>query len=307
MSHFLQSAAWTKFQSALGRRAISKVTPEWSYTAYLESGFGNTRLYAPYGPEFSSPESANAALASLIDEGRQYAVTFVRIEPTNHLSAQSLSDKGWRPVTYQQLNPARTQVIDLTSSEEDILAGMTQNSRNLTRNYANKGLSIHKSTDPSDITILTSLLKGVAHRNHITPHSDAYFAAQASTLMPLGAATLFYVSYENSPIAAALVYDSETTRYYAHAAADDAYRKLSAGTALVGHMILDAKRSGLGYFDLYGIAPADDSDHPWSGFTKFKQSFGGHPVDYVGAWDYPIRKLPYAFYRTYQSMRHRLR
>src|SRR5690606_26698279 len=122
-----------------------------------------------------------------------------------------------------------------------ILAQMSQNSRNLTRNYHNKGLTIHKSTDPNDITILTSLLADVARRNHITPHSDEYFTAQADTLMPIGAACLFYVSYQDSPIAAALVYDSATTRYYAHAAADDSHRKLSAGTALVGHMILDAK------------------------------------------------------------------
>lgn len=307
MSHFLQSTAWEQFQTKLGRKSIANSGDSWSYRAYLEHGAGNTRLYAPYGPAFTSQEGFEAATTSLLNEARKLDATFIRIEPTSGVTSGDLRARGFKPVTYQQLNPARTQVIDLSPSSDEILAQMSQNSRNLTRNYHKKGLTMHVSTDPNDIGILTSLLRGVAARNHITLHSDDYFKSQAAALFPTGSAKLFYARFEDKPIAAALVYDSDTTRYYAHAAANDEYRKLSAATALVGHMILDAKEQGLSTFDLYGIAPESQPNHPWTGFTRFKQSFGGSPIEFLGAWDLPIKPLRYKLYRTYQLIRRRLR
>jgi len=307
MQHFLQTEAWEQFQKALGRLSVSDSGKGWSYTAYLEKGAGNTRLYAPYGPALETPRAFPDALASLTKAAKEHKATFLRIEPTYLIEPTVLRNLGFKPVTYQQLNPAHTLVIDLSQSEEAILAEMSQNSRNLTRNYKNKGLSIAQTQNPEDITILTSLLKGVATRNHITPHSEAYFKEQARILFPLDTARLFYVTYEDKPIAASLVYDSATTRYYAHAAANDEYRKLSPGTALVGQMILEAKSRGLTHFDLYGIAPPEHPNHPWSGFTKFKKSFGGEVVNYGGTWDLPIKPVAYRGYRAYQSLRRRLK
>jgi lipid II:glycine glycyltransferase (peptidoglycan interpeptide bridge formation enzyme) len=142
-------------------------------------------------------------------------------------------------------------------------------------------------------------------QNGIHTHSDSYFQAQAKALFPTGEAKLFYVTYEDKPIAASVVFDDATTRYYIHAGSNDAYRKLSAGTALLAYMIIDAKRHDKTSFDLYGIAPNNDPTHPWAGFTKFKKSFGGTPLTYVGAWDLPLIKLQYLLYRFYQQLTHK--
>jgi lipid II:glycine glycyltransferase (peptidoglycan interpeptide bridge formation enzyme) len=266
--------------------------------AIRESGTLNTRLYTPYGPEVTSLQAFDESIASLMKTAREQHVTFVRVDPVGAITAADLQARGFKPLTYQQLQPDHTQVIDLRQSKDEIFADMSQNSRNITKNIHKKGVTIRKSTNPADITILTSLLAGVASRNHIRTHDERYFSLQAETLFPLGAATLFIAELEGTPIAAALVYDSDDTRTYAHAAADDAYRKLSAGTALLGAMILDAKECGLTTFDLYGITESDDPKHPWYGFTKFKKSFGGTPLAYVGTWDLPINKPGYWLYQT---------
>ena len=307
MTHFLQSSAWKTFQESLGREVLSDSGDGWTYQAIIESGTGNTRLYCPFGPSLSSPEAFDNAITSLKKNALSKQATFIRVEPLGPITTADLQKRGFKEVTYQQLQPSHTLVIDLAPSHEEILAQMSQNSRNITRNYAKKGISIHTSYDQADVTILTSLLSRVASRNHIRTHSSDYFEAQAAALFPTKNAVLYYASVNNNPIAAALVYDDDTTRYYAHAAANDEYRKLSAGTALVGQMILDAKDKGLSHFDLYGIAPNDDPSHPWAGFTKFKRSFGGTPVTSVGAWDLPLKPLPYSFYRLYQSLRRKLR
>ncbi len=307
MSSFLQSPAWQAFQEALGRRTYTGSGDGWSYLAILESGTLNTRLYVPGGPAYAGAEQFDAALAALRMQGKALGATFLRIDPPDGIDTAQLQARGFRPVDYQQLQPAHTQLIDLTPSADDILAQMSQNSRNITRNYANKGVSIRTSQDPRDISILTSLLAGVASRNRITTHSDAYFQAQAEALLPRGAATLYIAEYEHSPIAAALVCDSDDTRTYVHAAADDTYRKLSAGTAIVGQTILDAKHKGLHYVDLYGIADSDNPAHPWAGFTRFKKSFGGRSVTHLGTWDLPLQPFRYRLYRTYQALYRMLR
>lgn len=307
MASFLQSPAWQAFQEKLGRTTFSDKSDGWSYLAIKESGTLNTRLYTPHGPEFTSVTQFDEAFASLVRLAKKEKTTFLRIDPAGDISSDDLRQRGLTPVTYQQLQPAHTQIIDLRQSEEELLAQMSQNSRNITRNYHKKGVTVRTSHNPDDITILTSLLSNVAHRNHITAHNEAYFRTQVEALFPFKAATLYIAEYEGRPIAASLIYDSTDTRTYAHAAADDTYRKLSAGTALVGQMILDAHRTGLSFFDLYGIADSDDPSHPWAGFTRFKKSFGGQPATRLGTWDFPINKPGYYLYRAYQSIYRKLR
>lgn len=303
MGSFLQGASWAEFQHKLGRDVTTNRGDDWRYQAVYERGTLNTRLYTPHGPEASNTRAMQAALDSLEQLGHKQGVTFVRVEPTSDITADELAKRGYKKVTFNQLQPEHTQIIDLSPTEDEIVAQMHQNTRNLYRNYAKKGVTMHFSTNPADIDIFLGFIHKVAERNHITPHSDAYFQAQAAALFPNGAAKLFYATLEGTPIAAAILYDSDDTRYYAHAAADDAYRKLSAGTSLLAYAIIDAKRAGKSFFDLYGIAPNDDQSHPWAGFTKFKKSFGGREVTYLGAWDKPLKPLQYFLYKTYQMLR----
>ena len=302
MTSFLQSPAWQAFQEALGRPTYTDSGDTWSYVAILETGTFNKRLYVPGGPVCTDAAGFDAALDSLRQVASRVGATFIRVDPPRSITGDELRARGFFQMTYQQLQPAHTQIINLSPPDTDLLAQMSQNSRNLTRNYANKGLVIRTTNDPADITILTSLLSGVASRSHMTPHSNEYFRVQAETLLPPGAATLYIAEYHHSPIAAALVCDSDDTRSYVHAAADDTYRKLSAGTALVGQMILDAKHAGLAWFDLYGIADTDDPQHPWAGFTRFKKSFGGQTVASPGTWDLPLHRNQYWLYRAYQTL-----
>lgn len=306
--HFLQSEAWQNFQKELGRKTFRQSGEGWEYLAILETGRGNTRLYCPYGPSAQDQRSFEEAMQSLMSLGKRENASFVRIEPTNPKRIDFIKKNGGKKVTYQSLNPERTIIIDLDRPVEDIVAAMTAPNRNYYRNYQKKGINIYQSTKVKDIEIFLGLIKKVAERTGMRPHSDDYFRRQAESLFPAGAAKLFVATYDKTPIAASIGYDSSTTRYYAHAGTDADYAKLHAGNALVARMIIDAKQQGLQQFDLYGIAPKNaPQDHPWSGFTKFKQSYGGTEVDYAGSWDIPLKRLPYFAYRAYQQLYRALR
>lgn len=295
--HFLQTAAWGSFQKALGRQIIENDTDNWHYLAIIEKGRLGTRLYCPYGPSAVDEDSLKDALHMLKAAARERNAIYVRVEPNVAISSESM--RKLRAVAApRNIQPAHTWRIGLTQPEETIIAGMRATNRNLHRTASNKGISFRKSNDPKDIEVLLTFVHEVARRTHIRPHSDEYFRLQAKTLLPLGAAHLFFAEYEDVPIAAALVYDSATTRYYAHAGGSYVHRKLHAGTPLVSHMMLEAKDSGLDTFDFYGIAPPDQPHHPWTGFSDFKKSFGGEQHDYAGTWDLPLKSVTYRAYRS---------
>ena len=306
-NHFLQSDAWKKFQESIGRKTFQETGTNWSFLAIEEKSKFDCRLYTPYGPIFSDYAAFKSALTKLKSIAKDNNIDFIRIEPTQNITEAQLTKLGFKKVTYNHLQPSDTQVVDLNLPLDKLYLQMDQPTRNRIRNYSKKGLSVHYSYNPDDIAILISLLKKVSKRNNFRMHQENYYYKQAAALMPDHSAALYYVLYENKPIAASLVYDSKTTRYYAHAAADDNYRKLNANTALVGQMILDAKDKGLKYFDLYGITLSTDPNHPWHGFTIFKKSFGGQTVNYLGAWDLPLNKFKYNVYRFYQTTRHFIR
>ena len=230
----------------------------------------------------------------------------MRIEPIDSAiwgsqdAAEFLKARG-AALAPRQVQPSHTQIIDLSGDEAAILKDMKSNNRNLHRNIHKKGVSIEVSQNPEDMKVLFTFLSETADRNGFNRQQDDYLMQVAKTLMPADAASLYIAQLtgedgSKEPIAAAFVYDSDDTRTYAHAAASFAHRKLSAGIPVVTNFILDAKAKGLKYVDLFGIAPEDQPDHEWAGFTKFKKSFGGRSVEYPGTWDIPVNVLGYRAY-----------
>jgi lipid II:glycine glycyltransferase (peptidoglycan interpeptide bridge formation enzyme) len=226
---------------------------------------------------------------------------FVRVEPVTagFTAAEAdavLRSRGLQPAPVSQ-QPELSWIVDLDRDFKDVLADMKPANRNLYRNIHKKGVTFRSSQDPAEIAVLLEFLHMTAARNGFKPQSDEYLSQVARSLMPAGAATLFIAELDGHPIAAALAYDSADTRTYAHAALDDTHRKLSAGIPLLVTLIADAQAKGLKHVDLWGVAPADQPDHKWAGFTAFKKSFGGRGIVYPGTWDLPVRKVRYGSYQ----------
>jgi lipid II:glycine glycyltransferase (peptidoglycan interpeptide bridge formation enzyme) len=310
VEYFLQSPAWADVQASLGRTVHQQSGPGWSFLAVEEKNPAGKVLYAPYGPVAASADAFDAALTALVATARSCGAVFVRIEPVSAglemPAAADLRQRGLQPAPVNQ-QPELSWIVDLDRDFKDVLADMKPVNRNLYRNIHKKGVTFRASQDPDDISILLDFLHMTARRNGFKPQSDEYLTQGAASLMPAGAATLFIAELDGGPIAAALAYDSADTRTYAHAALDDAHRKLSAGIPLLVTLMADAKDRGLKHVDLWGVAPADQPDHKWAGFTAFKKSFGGHEVAYPGTWDLPVKKLRYNAYQLARKLRDRLR
>lgn len=303
MTNILQSKAWADFQTELGHTVVKDQGPGYSWQATVEGGAAGRYLYAPYGPIADSPQAFDAALESLKQAAKAHGCWFVRVEPAFaqiqdglETPQAALRRRGlkWAP---RQVQPGHTQIIDLSKDEDALLKDMKSNQRNLHRNIHKKGVTFTATTDPDAVSILLKFLDQTAERKNFNRQQDDYLRTAAKVLMPQGAAVLYVARLDGEPIGASLVYDSEDTRTYAHAAMDNTHRKLAAGTALVVRMIMDAKEKGQQHFDLFGTAPEGAGpEHEWYGFTKFKQAFGGEPVEFPGTWDLPVSPAKYAAY-----------
>lgn len=303
--HFLQSSHWAAFQAALERPVFYAQGKDWQCLAILEQSRTGRRLYCPCGPTAHSVAGFQEALEALHRLARRQNAIFVRVEPTLPTIKLGLASLGLKPAL-KDIEPAQTWALDLTQSSEDILGGFTPTNRNLYRTADKKGLHFRASSDPKEVKIFLTTIRDVAARTGIRPHSGAYYRVMAQTLFPRGAAQLYIAEHNSSPVAAAIVFDSPTTRYYAHAGNLLSARKLHAGSPLLATMIFDAKKHGQRIFDFMGVAPLGQTNHPWSGFSQFKRSFGGEYLARRGTWElpaHPLYRLYRGVYQTYKQLR----
>ena len=293
-----QTKKWQKLQQELGEKTIFEENNDYTFLGIKkQTKFGNY-IYLPYGPYATTKNGARSAYKALEGLARSKNITFIRIEPQSAHTAEF-----WLNLPNIQksrnLSPEETWVLDLSPDMDTIYANMKQNTRNLCKNYAKKGISVKISQNPAhDIKILAKFHKEIAKMHKIGAFSEKYLLAEAT--QPF--ATRYLAYFEGKPIASSLFFDHGDTRFYMQSASDKNFHKLPATYAILNEAIRDAKAKNLKNFDFWGIAPEDasgniDKAHPWAGFTKFKKSFGGHEVKYLGTYDLVFRPVEYKIYK----------
>jgi lipid II:glycine glycyltransferase (peptidoglycan interpeptide bridge formation enzyme) len=252
----------------------------------------------PYGPILNSKTAYKKAFESLQELAKEKSVTFIRIEPESPENAREWL-KMPNILKSTDLNPAHTWVLDLSPEKEAIISGFSQGTRTRYNQFAKKGLSVEISKDAEKIKELVRLQHQVAKDKGINAFSEDYLKAELE--QPF--ASLYLVHFtdptdnKDKIIAASLFFDYDGTRYYMQSASDYNFRKLPATVALLTTALFDAKEKGMKFFDFWGIAPdGAPKNHPWAGFTDFKKSFGGFPVEYCGTYDIVLNKTKYRLY-----------
>lgn len=311
--HFLQSPVWEAYEQTEGNQTFRLKGQGYEAMAVLKSTPVGNYLFCPYGPAVADTEGFKNSLSALKKLAREQQAFFIRTEPIFPVNGDA--DKLFHELGLKKshdLDPAHTWVLDLNASEDELLAGMESRKVRYWRNADKRNITIRKSTNPDDITILSSLLEKLGDKDNFIPQNESHLKNQLKS----GFATLYIADITEpvladadnnneaegptktitKPIAAALIYDHGDTRFYAHAAADNNYRKLVPGTIVLIQMILDAKKDGKKHYDFWGMTTSEDPHHPWYGFTQYKKSFGGYQVDYAGTWDLPLSATKYRLY-----------
>ena len=328
---FLQSPAWMYFQKEFGRK-IFNVTQGAFQTFLIQHDLPlvGKYLYCPRGPEIFSKsekfanrdnqilgkvqamnfnEEMGQGICKMIHFAKNENVGWIRIEPrTEQLLEcikQTISEKIVKAP--YDVQPKEIFVIDISKSEEDLLASMKPKTRYNINLARKKGVIIrHQSlVGQSGAQVFLKLTREMADRNGIAVHPENYYRKMIETL-PSDMLEMYTAQYDGKIIAANLIVFYDTVATYLHGASSNEHRNVMAPFLLQWQAILDARKRGCRVYDFGGvktIAAISKKNMPdWQGITNFKLGFSPNtkPVIFPGTYDIVINPRAYMLYRGLQ-------
>lgn len=260
----------------------------------------------PGGPliNFKKRSHLRAIFDYLVELGRKESVWFIRVRPQlldTQENQKIFKTYGFVPASIH-LHAETTWELDIAGSAEDILMGMRKTTRNLARRGEKLGLICEKSKNPQDAEILFKLQQETVKRHGFVGFSKKAFASELKTFGHDDQASLFLVKYQRKILAAAIFIFYGEIAYYHYSGSSSDFPKIPSTYFLLWQAIKEAKKRGCRVFNFWGIAPTENSSHPWAGLTLFKQGFGGERVDYLHAQDYPLKPY-YWLTRGFETIR----
>jgi len=323
---FLQSWGWSEFQQALGRPVFrfrldsdggeGQKTVAQFLLVMQTMRFGFRNAYVPRGPivDWSADGAGRfgGTLEAVRETMKREGAIFGRIDlpmlaEGGPIAAADLTGLGLRQA--HAVQPKQTLIVDLTKSEETILAEMHPKTRYNIKVAAKHGVTVREAEYGNahlfshDVDLFWKLMEETTERDGFRAHPKAYYAkmlevCSAKKHQGLFRARLIFAEYRGEPAATAIMGAYGDTVTYLHGASVARLRNVMAPFLLHWTMMTEAKRQGYRNYDFWGIAPTDDPKHPWAGITRFKTGFGGRKTAYLGAWDLPGRGFWYNLYRA---------
>lgn len=228
------------------------------------------------------------------------------------------------------IQPPDTSLIDISRSEDEILASMKSKWRYNINLASRKGVQIERigvnevsssigavsdgnscNVASSQDEFFSNLSKKVdefyevyrvtSARDGIAIHSKQYYldllqkSARekfAGNDVPL--VRLYIARHEDDVLGAIITLVTRNEGVYLYGASSNVKRNLMPNFLLQWTAMRDARSAGARIYDLYGIPPTDDARHPMHGLFLFKTGFGGKNIHRVGTFDVPLNHF-YAF------------
>jgi lipid II:glycine glycyltransferase (peptidoglycan interpeptide bridge formation enzyme) len=211
---------------------------------------------------------------------------FIKVEPLKQL----LGNFGFKKV--KPVQPAKTLLLDLAKSEEELLAQMQQKTRYNIRLAAKKGVTL-KVCQTEEFPVFYDLLADTYSRKGKKLYSREYF----HQLYHDHLTKIYFAEYQGKFLCANMIVFYGDTVTYLHGGSSESDKNIMAPHLLQWETIKKAKELGYKYYDFWGI------EDRYPGVARFKQGFGGFEVEYSGAWDWPLDKLWYYLYKIIKKFK----
>jgi len=323
--HLLQTAAWAALKSQFGWSAGRVAVLDGDQVVAgasvlfrrLPLGLG-ALAYLPKGPLV---DWDNAPLVTALWDGldalcRSRRAFMLKLEPD--IECRTSNDEfriappvhstfDIRPSSFVQ--PGRTILLDLTKTEDELLAAMRHKMRYNIRLAARKGVVVREGTT-DDLPTFNTLMQATGERDHFGVHRAEYYHAAFELFVPCDWARLFVAdivddSISVGPVAAIMVFAFGSKAWYMYGASGNEHRERMPNHALQWQAIRWAKSRGCATYDLWGVPDEDEAaleaqylarDNGLWGVYRFKRGFGGRLVRYVGAFDRVYNPFLYRAY-----------
>lgn len=268
------------------------------------------RLYCPLGP--IGDMQNQTATEKLFDYLDDYAhenniltvdleLPFLKDTPALAGFVEQLKQKKYNllPITIQ---PRRTAILDLTQSEEKLLAACKPKTRYNIRLAQRKNVKV-KTLEKPHWDGFYKLLQETAERQQVTFYPQSYFENMEKALGPADMLTMLEAYYEKTLVASLFVIGFRETATYLFGASSDQYRNTMANYLLHWEAIRFAQQKGYQRYDFWGISDGTAYTKSWQGITRFKQGFAGQEIEYAGFYRKVFNPLVYSIYNSLQRLR----
>ncbi len=310
----LQTPFWGEMKGSFGWKdryfLINETGPLLVLTRPLGGGFH--LAYVPWGPgtaveagDWAALEEMARALRPLIPE----KLLFLRFDPPWAVSREEQGSReprnGFRRASLD-IQPPSTVILDITPGEEEILEAMKKKTRYNIRLSEKKGVTVRRGGG-EDLSRWYEIYEETALRDRIALHGEAYYrtlfnlAGDGGTGRP--DLRLYLAEIEGKVEAGIVVSHQGSRATYLYGASSNNHRNAMPAYALQWRAIREARQAGCTEYDLYGIPPEEDPDHPMAGLYRFKTGFGGSIVHRPGSWDLPFHPAVYRLFRLAEAGR----
>ncbi len=194
-------------------------------------------------------------------------------------------------------------IVDLTASEDEILARMKQKTRYNIRLSARKGVTVRQGT-AADLPVFNQLMQATGRRNTFGVHEPRYYQ-QAFELFSPDNVALWLAEYQEKPLAAIIVFVNGPRAAYLYGASSNEERQRMPTYAVQWAAMRWARQRGCESYDLWGVPdyPEEEleaqfrgrDDGLW-GVYRFKRGFGGQIQRTVGTADRVYNKIVHRLY-----------
>ncbi len=294
--NFLQSQQWFDTKTELG----NKCYPIGHYF------FHTTKLpfinkYIGYMPRV---DLNKLDYPSLLRSAKDAGCIFVTIDPENlksELDSKTFLEKRNLKVTNGlPIHLQNTVYMDLTKSEDELLASMKQKSRYNLKLAQKKGVKVSISNKDSELDLFIDLYLKTLQRQKYSGRSEHYLKTVWKNFKDKAFIATAY--YEGIALASWFIIAYDNTLTYVYGGSSEEYKNLMAPYALVWELIGYGKKNGYKVLDLFGIKQ-DLSD----GYSRFKAGFGGDIIEFADTVDIVIDSKLYNLIKLAYKIRNKLK
>ncbi len=332
-SILFQTTFWGKVKARIGwePRAFDIGHPDSrSDVLLLNQPFGDNRVaaYIPQGPEFApAPENYGTYLEELAEKLIPHLdprTAFIRFDlpwlspfvsgefghpviPEARIQEMRMnySTSSWNFIkSVNDMTVASCMIVDIAPDEKTILARMKPKTRYNIGLAARKG--VHTFLAGKDhLPAFYELYLQTAGRNKFLVCDYEHFHALFSVIEENNqdAEVLFLLSCHNHDLLAGVIMAiSEKTALFLFGASSNCKRNYMGSYAVHWEAIRHARSRGCVEYDMGGVSPGAEPEHPFYGLYSFKSGFGGQMVHRTGTWDFPLDKDVYTAFRNAETI-----
>lgn len=322
-AHVLQTWEWGEFKRSTTGWQPQRLAFERGGQIVALASVGVRRagparvLYAPKGPalDYGDSELVGEVLDSLQRLARKQGAIWLKIDPdvmagtgvpgeadeapdpTGAALTAALTSRGWR-FSADQVQFRNTITVELTQSEDDLLAAMGQSTRRKIRIAQKEGVIVRPGS-PADLETLYALYRVTGERDGFLIRPPAYYEQAWRAFMQAGLAHALIADVEGQAVAAVILFHFGRTCWYFYGASANQFRDKQPNYLLQWEALRWAKAQGYATYDFWGAPDVFSEDDRMWGVYQFKRGFHGVVTRHIGAWDY----APYPpLYKAYTEL-----